>query len=79
MNREEFIETLNKNGIDSNIVSFDDGFAEGHCVRKNYFRWEVFIRERGQEYDVIGFPSESDALTYLLEEILRFYRKIKNN
>lgn len=41
---------------------------------QNYFRWETLVRERGQEYDVRGFPSESDALKSLSEELLRLYK-----
>jgi hypothetical protein len=75
MTREQFFETLEVNGIDKNIVSFDDSIKEGHGIRQNYHRWETFIRERGQEYNVIGYPSESDALIALSEQLIGIYGK----
>lgn len=64
--------------IDTNFVSFNDNFKDGYCVRKNYYGWETFVRERGKEYDGIGFPSESNALESLLKEILSIYVNDKN-
>ena len=65
----------NKYNINENLVVFDDAIKEGYCVRKNYFRWEVFFRERGKEYDCIGFPSESNALQYLFDKLYSIYVK----
>lgn len=73
MTRNEFLQSLRENDIDESLVSFGPVFKEGHCVRKVWFRWEVFIRERGKDYDVMGFPSESDALQYLFEELRSIY------
>ena len=73
MTRNEFIEILKANKIDPNMVSFNDDTREGHCVRKNHLRWEVLVRERGKEYDAIGYPSESDALISLCEKLLKLY------
>ena len=73
MNREKFCALLKKNGIDSNMVSFQDDTKEGFCVRKNDFRWETLVRERGKEYEVVGHPSESDALIRLARELLLTY------
>ena len=75
MTRVEFLELLKKNNINENLVVFDDTIKEGYCIRKNYFRWEVFFRERGKEYDSKGFPSESDALQYLFEKLFSIYVK----
>lgn len=77
MTKTDFLELLKKNNIDADIVVFDDPIREGYCVRRNYFRWEVFFRERGKEYDCIGFPSESDALEYLFEKLFSIYGKQK--
>ncbi|MCH5315801.1 MAG: hypothetical protein J1E81_07795 [Eubacterium sp.] len=74
MTRTEFKRLLEQNGIDPNIVSFDNSVSEGYCLRKNHFRWETFIRERGIEYNLMGFPSESNALESLYERIVRIYR-----
>ena len=75
MTRMEFLLLLKKHNINENIVVFDDSIKEGYCVRKNYFRWEVLFRERGNEYDCIGFPSESDALQYLFDKLYSIYAK----
>lgn len=70
MTKTDFIESLRNYSIDEKLVVFDDSIRDGYCVRKNYFRWEVFFRESGKEFDCIGFPSESDALQYLLDKLI---------
>lgn len=75
MNREKFMSLLQENGIDPNIVSFDSSVNDGYNIRKNRIRWETFVRERGREYNCIGFPSESDALEYMLEKLIELYGK----
>ncbi len=75
MTKTELLDKLNKENISTDIVSFDDPIKDGLCLRKVYYRWEVFYRERGQEYNVIGFPSESDALQYMYEKLLSLYKK----
>lgn len=77
MTKAEFLELLKKYNINENLVVFDDAIKEGYCVRKNYFRWEVFFRERGKEYDCVGFPSESNALQYLFDKLYSIYVKDK--
>lgn len=47
MNRNEFIARLKENGISPEIVSFDSSTNDGYNIRKNKFRWETFMRERG--------------------------------
>ena len=63
------------NDFEMDTSSFDDAIKEGYCVRKNYFRWEVFFRERGKEYDCVCFPSESNALQYLFDKLYSIYVK----
>ena len=75
MTKAEFLELLKKYNINENLVVFDGAIKEGYCVRKNYFRWEVFFRERGKEYDCVGFPSESNALQYLFDKLYSIYVK----
>lgn len=75
MTKAEFLELLKQHNINENLVVFDDTREEGYCVRKNYLRWEVFFRERGKEYDCIGFPSESNALQYLFDKLYSIYVK----
>lgn len=75
MTRVEFLELLKKYNISEKHVVFDDNIKEGYCVRKNYSRWEVFFREKGKEYNCIGFPSESNALQYLFDKLYNIYVK----
>lgn len=73
MTRTEFIELLKEHNINEKLVIWDDFVEDGYCVRRNYYRWEVFFRERGKEYDCIGFPSESNALEYLFDKLRSLY------
>ena len=73
MNRDEFLSELKARNIDTDKVSFDDNTKDGYCVRKIYFRWEVVFRERGHEFECMGFPTESDALIYLSQKLFRNY------
>lgn len=75
MNREKFMSLLQENGIDTDIVSFDSSVDDGYNIRKNQIRWETFVRDRGKEYNCIGFPSESDALEYMLKRLIELYGK----
>ena len=70
MTKNKFIESLKSNDISTNLVHFENSVADGYYVLKNYHRWEVFYRERGKDYDCVGFPSESNALEYLLEKLI---------
>ena len=70
MNRDDFIAALQDQNIDANMISFDEPMKDGYCIRKNSFRWETLIKERGNEYEVMGFPSEENALDDLLERLL---------
>lgn len=73
MNRTEFIRGLIDHGINPDIVNFGNNtWKDGYCVRKNYFGWEVFTRDRGKEYGAVGYPSESNALDALYEMLIRF-------
>ena len=75
MTKTEFLELLKKHNINTNLVVFDDPIKEGYCIKKRGFRWEVFFRERGKEYEPLGFPSESNALQYLFEKLFSIYVK----
>ena len=55
------------------MVTLDSFVAEGYCLRKNHFRWETLYRERDTDYNLMGFPSESDALKHLLAELMKYY------
>ena len=69
MTYNEFVVLLSENNVDTNMVHFENSVADGYYVLKNYHRWEVFYRERGKDYDCVGFPSENDALEYLLRKL----------
>lgn len=71
MTKSDFFNLLMHNNISSNIVHFENSVADGYYILKNYHCWEVFYRERGKDYDCLGFPSESDALEYLLKKIVK--------
>ena len=73
MNRTEFIARLKENGIPPEIVSFDSSTNDGYNIQKSKLRWETFTRERGKEYDCIGFPSESDALQHMFDKLVATY------
>lgn len=70
MTREELMNLLESNNISSDIVHFENGVQDGYYVLKNYYRWEVFFRERGKDYNCLGFPSESNALDYIVQELV---------
>ncbi len=69
MTRAEFIDLLERNNLSTSLVHFENTVSDGYYVLKNYYRWEVFFRERGKDYDCLGFPSESNALEYLLRKL----------
>lgn len=71
MTRIEFIDLLKENCVNPDLVVYDDPVKEGFCIRKKYYGWEVLYRERGKEYNCVGFPSESDALKYLFDRLCR--------
>lgn len=70
MTKAEFMNLLERNNISPNLVHFENSVADGYYMLKNYHRWEVFYRERGKDYDCMGFPSESDALICLSERLI---------
>ena len=73
MNRNEFIALLKENGIPPEIVAFDSSTNDGYNIRKSKLCWETFTRERGKGYDHMGFPSESDALQHMFDELVAVY------
>ena len=70
MTREEFFCELIAHDFDPEHISIDNTAMDGYGIRKAYWRWEIFFRERGVEYFTRGYPSESEALIALLEDIL---------
>ena len=71
MNKNEFVEILIKYNIDPNIVCFNDKIKDDvFCFMDNYNAVDVFYRERGREFDLQKFSTQSDALEYLSNKIL---------
>ena len=70
MTNDDFILELIKNGIEPTEVLSDTPVKTGYGIRKNGYRWEVFYRDRGQEFFTLGYPSESNALQALLHHII---------
>ncbi len=75
MDKGVFLDLIHQLKIEESIVVLDGSLRDGYCIRRNGHRWEVLIRERGVEYDAMGFPSEEDALRYLAELLQRTYAK----
>ena len=71
MTRTEFLELREINNISTNLIHFENSVTDRYYVLKNYYRWEVFYRERGKDYDCVGFPSENDVLEYLLKKLVK--------
>lgn len=69
MTKTQFLELCKSNNISTDLIHFENSVADGYYILKNHHRLEVFYRERGKNYDCVGFPSESDALEYLLERL----------
>ena len=70
MTRVAFLELCNKLNISPNLVHFENSVVDGYYILKNCHRWEVSYRERGKDYDCVGFLSESDALIYLADKLI---------
>ena len=71
MTKIEFLELCETNNISTDLIHFENSVADGYYILKNYHCWEVFFRERGTDYACMGFPSESDALNYLADKLIR--------
>lgn len=71
MTQPDFIKIITENHIPPNLIHFENSASDGYYVLKNHHRFEVFYRERGKDYNRVGFPSECDALEYLLNKLLK--------
>ncbi|MBO5357789.1 MAG: hypothetical protein J6A78_00520 [Clostridia bacterium] len=71
MTKNEFINLLISNNIPTDNIHFQNSAKDGYYTLKNYNQFEAFYRERGKDYDCVGFPSKSDALEYLLKKLLK--------
>jgi hypothetical protein len=68
---KKFYAILNENGFDPNLVRINDNTADCvYFINKNYYKYEVGFRERGNVFQPKTFYTESEALRYVLKEIL---------
>ena len=74
MNKSDFLILLKQEGIPESVVDIDNKKIEDmYSLRFDGVRWLTFRRERGQEYEVMGYPSENDALDALFQRLLSLY------
>ncbi len=74
MDKSDFLMRLKQEGISENLVDIDNKMIEDrYSLRYDGVRWLTFRRERGQEYEVMGYPSENDALDALFQRLRSLY------
>ena len=74
MEKRDFLQRLKQEGISESVVDINNEKIEDmHSLRFDGLRWLTFRRERGQEYEVMGYPCESDALDALFQRLLSLY------
>ena len=78
MDRNEFWEYLRQNQIDPEMVSFDNSIAEGDIIQKKGPYWVISYKERGIEFNLHAFLTESEALEYELNRLVEYYEIINN-
>ena len=72
MTKDVFIQELKKLGFDFSFICWEPSPARDgvYHIYKNYYRWEVYYQERGNEYEKMGFVNESEALDYLFGKLM---------
>lgn len=75
MNKQIFYMVLKENQISPNIVHFGGQKEGAFCIKKRHEKWETFYFERGNIFDVVIHSTEDEAMTYLLNYILKMYGK----
>ncbi|WP_371420680.1 hypothetical protein [Tardiphaga sp.] len=66
MTRDEFLEAIRTRKIDPRSFDLDHRRDECHVLETRETQWVVFYSERGLESGIRHFPTQSDALEYLL-------------
>ncbi|KAA0076949.1 hypothetical protein CIW50_12435 [Tardiphaga sp. P9-11] len=66
MTKDEFLEAARTRNIDPRSFGLDHRRDECHVLETRDTKWTVFYSERGLESGIRHFPTESDALEYLL-------------
>ena len=71
MTKNEFLSILNQRGIDRSIIRWEDSVSDDvFCVFPQNGAWRVYYQERGKHFCEMTFPTESDALDYLMTQLL---------
>ncbi len=68
MNKEILKKILRRNNIPDHYYNVDEkgGTDLKVCMKKESDRWKVYFSERGREFDVEYFDSESEACKHIL-------------
>lgn len=69
MTRQEFLEEVRKEGINPRTFDLDNVKHECYVLNSDYYDYRVYYSERGSEYNIRHFVTESEALEYLLEKL----------
>lgn len=76
MDKQQFMSLLIQHNINPEVVCFNDNIKDDvFCVMDNYKTVDVFYRERGREFELQRFKTQSEALEYLLMKILKISGK----
>lgn len=71
----EFLEKVKQNNLSEKMYCINNVIADDvYCITNNYNKWEVFYRERGQEFEKEIFRNEEDAWENLLNRLLETVR-----
>ncbi len=77
MSRSEFFNLLQQEGIDPNLVAFNDSISAGYNIRKSSEGWKAFYRDKGREYHSVDFDSESEALQFMYRMLVYNSRQLQ--
>ena len=70
MNKEILKNKLKDAGIREEAYSLDGDKLDAYCIDNSYNDWSVYFFERGLRIGKKHFESESDACSYLLEQLV---------
>lgn len=71
----EFLNKIKENKISEKLYCINNAIADDvYCINNNYNTWEVFYRERGQEFEKEIFVNEDEAWENLLNRLLEIVR-----
>ena len=71
MTKKEFLNTLNQHNLNPSIICWEDSVKDDvFCVYSGNGVCNVYYQERGKRFREMAFQTESDALEYLLTQLL---------